>query len=197
MPYRRILMVVGLLALVRALLLPPGAQAGEPTDQIRTEISLLYETLKPAAASSSREREAVNILDRMFDWQRMAEAALRGHWSQRTVEERGEFAQLFAEVFRRAYMSRIHVVDASKFEYLGDTIDRDRATVKTQVFTKRGSAIHVDYTAHRQEGRRWRVEDVRVEQVSLIDNYRTQFDSIIKRSSYAELVTMLRRGVAK
>ena len=168
------------------------ARAGEPTDQIRTQIDELYRVVSGAAPGASVEREAAAILDRMFDWPRMAEAALRGHWQQRTPAERTEFTQLFAGIFRRAYVSRIHLVDASKFDYLGDTIDRDRATVKTTILTKRGSPIKVDYVTRLGEGRRWRIEDVRVEGISLMDNYRTQFDSIITRSSYAGLVERLR-----
>jgi phospholipid transport system substrate-binding protein len=167
------------------------ARAGEPTDQIRTQIEELYRVVSGTSGASA-ERDAAAILDRMFDWPRMAEAALRGHWRERTPAERTEFTQLFAGVFRRAYVSRIHLVDASKFEYLGDTIDRDRATVKTTILTKRGSPIKVDYVTRLGEGRRWRIDDVRVEGISLIDNYRTQFDSIIARSSYAGLVDRLR-----
>ena len=187
--YRSMLMFGAMLAL--ALGSAVEARAGEPTDQIRTQIEELYRVVSGTPGASA-ERDAAAILDRMFDWPRMAEAALRGHWRERTPAERTEFTELFAGVFRRAYVSRIHLVDASKFEYLGDTIDRDRASVRTTILTKRGSPIKVDYVTRLGEGRRWRIDDVRVEGISLIDNYRTQFDSIITRSSYAGLVDRLR-----
>ena len=194
MPYRRALVLAVLLALAPGL--PNGALAGEPTDQLRSEIDQLYRALQQPAPSRNGEREARDVLDRMFDWTRMAEASLRGHWQQRTAAERAEFTGLFADLFRRVYVSRIHVVDASKFQYLGDVIDRERATVKTKILTKQGSTIDVDYTVRLGDGQRWRVQDVRVEQVSLIDNYRTQFNTFIARTSYEALVQKL-RGMAK
>ncbi len=194
MPFPRLLVLAVPFALTLGL--STLAQAGEPTDQLRTDIDQLYRTLQQPAPSRSGGRDATEIMDRMFDWPRMSEATLRGHWQQRTAAERAEFTRLFADIFQRAYLSRIHVVDASKFRYLGDTIDGDRATVKTQVFTNRGSAIDVDYAVRLGGGRRWRVEDVLVERVSLVDNYRTQFDALIARSSYETLVTRL-RGVTK
>ncbi len=193
MGYWRTLVMAGLYAV--ALGLVTDASAGEPTDQLRSQIEQLYQVVKGTAPESTKDREQTEILDRMFDWSRMAEAALRGHWQQRTPAERTEFTQLFASLFRRAYVSRVHVIDASKFQYLGDSIQGDRATVRTKVFTKKTTPIDVDYTVRLGEGRRWRIEDVRVEGISLIDNYRTQFDSLIARSSYAGLMEKLRGSV--
>ena len=188
---RRLLILAGLL-LALAPVLANSARAGEPTEQVQAQINQLHQALQAPARPGGGEREPDAILDRLFDWTRMAEASLRGHWQARTAAERAEFTALFARLFRQAYMSRIHLVDASKFQYVGDTIQGDRATVKTKVFTKRGAALDVDYAVRLTDGRRWRVEDVRVEQVSLIDNYRSQFDAFIARSSYQALVDKLR-----
>jgi phospholipid transport system substrate-binding protein len=173
---------------------PGTASAGEPTEQIRADITALFETLHRQPVSPDATREAERILDRMFDWTAMAKAALREHWKARTPSEQAEFTRLFAAVFRRAYAARIHLVDASRFRYLGDTINGDDATVKTKVQTKRGSTIDVDYAVHREGGPRWLVQDVRVEKISLVDNYRVQFDTLIARSSYEALVKRLREG---
>ena len=186
----RLLLLTALVALVRVEV----AAAGEPTDQIRAEIDALYRTANSSAPPATTERETAAILDRMFDWPRMAEMVLRGHWTERTRAEREEFTKLFAGLFRRAYVSRINVIDASKFQYLGDTLDGNRATVKTKVFTKKGSSIDVDYAAHLGEGARWRIDDVRVERISLMDNYRTQFDSFLAKSSFDALLAKLRTG---
>ena len=83
------------------------------------------------------------------------------------------------------------MIDASKFQYLGDTVRGNEAMVKMKVFTARGSGMDVDYSVYLDPQQRWRVRDVRVEQMSLVDSYRTQFDSIITKSSYAELVRRL------
>ena len=177
--------------LLLALAIVPVAQAGEPTEQLRTDIGEVYKILQQPNASAAAQGEAAAILDQMFDWRQMAESALRRHWAQRTPSEQAEFTQLFAGLFRRAYLSRIHVIDASKFQYLGDTVRGNDATVKMKVFTPRGSGMDVDYSVYLDPQQRWRVRDVRVEQMSLVDSYRTQFDSIIAKSSYAELVKRL------
>jgi len=173
------------------------AWAGEPTDQIRTDINGLFHTLTRQPASQQAVREADSILDRMFDWNAMASASLREHWAARTPAERDEFTRLFAAVFRRAYASRVHLVDASRFQYLGDSVADGHATVQTKVMTKRGSTIDVDYAVHRNDAPRWLVEDVRVEKISLVDSYRVQFDTLIRRSSYDTLVKRLRDGAMK
>ena len=182
------------LALVMGLMLAPGlgpvTRAAEPTEQIRTDITQLYKTLQQPNPPADAQREANALLDQMFDWRQMAESALRRHWAQRTPAEQADFTRLFAELFRRAYLSRIHVIDASKFQYLGDTIRGNEATVKMKIFTPRGSGMDVDYSVYLDQ-QRWRVRDVRVEQMSLVDSYRTQFDAIITKSSYAELVRRL------
>jgi len=122
----------------------------------------------------------------------MARQALRQYWEPRTPAEREEFTRLFAELFRHAYVARISLVDATAFNYLGDKITGDRAIVTTQVTTKRGSTINVAYVLEREADRPWRVQDVLVEGMSLLENYRTQFASIISRTSYQTLVQRLR-----
>jgi phospholipid transport system substrate-binding protein len=171
--------------------LAPMAQAAEPTEQLRSQITQVYKILQTPSPSAANQLEAAAILDGMFDWRQMSESALRRHWAQRTQEEQEQFTRLFADLFRRAYLSRIHVIDASKFQYLGDTVRGKEGMVKMKVFTNRGSGIDVDYNVYLDDRQRWRVRDVRVEQISLVDNYRTQFDSIITKSSYAELVKRL------
>jgi phospholipid transport system substrate-binding protein len=190
--YRRAIALLGLLASV----LGPAhaAAAGEATDQIRADLEALSRAVRSPGAQPAGQAPASSraIADRMFDWPAMAEAALQRHWKGRTPAERAEFTRLFSDLFSRAYLSRIHLVDAGRFEYLGDTAAGDRRMVKTKVFTKRGTAIAVDYMVWQTSARRWQVHDVRVETISLLDNYRVQFDAIVTRSSYADLVARLR-----
>jgi phospholipid transport system substrate-binding protein len=172
------------------------ARAGVPTDQLHADIDQLYQVFEKVPRGESQERESAQILDRMFDWPRMAEASLKQYWPARTPAERAEFTALFSQLFRRAYVSRIHVVDASKFRYLGDEIDKDRAAVKTEILTKKGSTLKVDYAMRLEGDRRWRIDDVRVESMSLVENYRSQFHAVIGRSSYESFIAKL-RDVAK
>ncbi|HEY2991594.1 MAG TPA: ABC transporter substrate-binding protein [Methylomirabilota bacterium] len=190
MGYRRTRLLAGL---ILALLAPAvGAGAGEPTEQLRADIDELYRLAAPVGQPGAPARA---IVDRMFDWTTIAEASLRDHWRKRTAAERAEFTRLFADLFARAYTSRIHLVDAKSFRYVGDATAGDHSTVKTKVLTKRGSTIDVDYVMRATPGQRWHVQDVRVETISLVDNYRVQFDTIISKASYDELVKRLRAAV--
>jgi len=106
--------------------------------------------------------------------------------------ERAEFVRLFGDVFERAYLSKIQLADAQRFAYLGDTIEGDHTVVRTQITTNNGTVIPVNYRAGMADGRTWRVYDLDVGGVSLVNNYRAQFNSIIARSSYPELVNRLK-----
>ena len=196
-PATIVLVILGLLA--PSPLAPiERAAAGEPTEQVQAAVAELYRLSSNAQASvdgRQRDAAATRVMDRLFDWKTMARQSLRQHWDERTAAERDEFTRLFAELFSRAYLARMNLVDASKFRYLGDRITGDWAMVDTQITTKRGSAINVVYVTARGGGPDWRVEDVRVEGISLLDSYRTQFSSIISRSSYEALVKRLRDRV--
>jgi phospholipid transport system substrate-binding protein len=192
-PRHNAFLVASLLALVVGA--PTTAHAGEPTEQLRASIERLYQAVQPSGGSAKSSPQAAEILDGMFDWRRMAQATLPDQWERRSPEEQREFVRLFSGLFRRAYVSQMHFVDASGFQYLGETVDGGRATVKTILRTKRESGIDVDYELRLDESQRWRVADVRVEQISLVGNYRTQFGAIIARSSYEALTKKLREAV--
>lgn len=187
--------LVTMLLLVTMLVAPSVVRpvvAGEATDQIRTHIDQMYQRVA-RGGSTADNREAVRkAADRMFDWSAMAEGSLGQHWRQRTPEERAEFVRVFAAVFERVYLSKIQLADADQFAYLGDTVEGDHTNIKTRITTKNGTVIPVHYRARATDGRTWRVYDLDVGGVSLVNNYRTQFNSIIARSSYPDLVNRLK-----
>ena len=188
---------MGVLAItaVSVLLLggPRAAMAGEPTDQIRAHITVMYGAVGASASapSPSGMGSVRKVADQMFDWRAMAREALGDHWAKRSPEEQNEFARLFMNLFENAYLSKIRLAEADKFEYLGDTLQGDEAVVRTRVVTRNGTAIPVSYRARREEGG-WRVYDLDVERISLVRNYRSQFDSIIRRTSFEQLLARLK-----
>lgn len=174
---------------------PSAAVSGGPTDQIRGHVDEMYRLVSSASSerSASDSQAAVRkVADRMFDWPEMARGALGKHWQERTSSERDEFVRLFAAVFERAYLSKIQLADAEHFTYLGEAIEGEHARVRTTVTAKNGSVVAVDYRTRVGEGGSWRVYDLDAEGISLVGNYRTQFNSIIARSSYFELVKRLK-----
>src|SRR6266481_4022757 len=122
----------------------------------------------------------------------MAREALGDHWAKRSAEEQNEFARLFVNLFEDAYLSKIRLAEADKFEYLGETAVGNEVVVRTRVVTRNGSAIPVNYLTRRDEAGRWRVYDLDVERISLVRNYRSQFASIIRRTSFEQLLARLK-----
>jgi phospholipid transport system substrate-binding protein len=190
------LSILAALATVVGLFVAAPARAGVPTDQLRAQIDLVIKTvddptLKQSGKAAERRAAVRKIANETFDFQEMARRALARHWQPRTSAEREEFVKLFADLLERAYVSRIENYEGEKIAYNGDTIDGDAALVKTKIVTKQGTDIPVDYRMLKRS-ERWLVYDVVIEGVSLINNYRTQFNKIIQTSSYQALVDRMK-----
>ncbi len=189
--------VAAAVALVIGLVLVRDLWAGVPTDQLRSQINRVVKTVEDPELqkeSKIKERRAAvrKVADEIFDFTETAKRSLARHWLQRSPAERREFVDLFADLLERSYISKIELYNGEKFAYLGDTIDGDQAMVRTKIVTKQGSEIPIDYKMLRGAGDRWLVYDVLIEGVSLIANYRTQFNKIIQTSSYQELVKRMK-----
>jgi len=179
-------------SLVVAMAMP--AMAGAPTDQLKQRVDEVIKVVDdPALASKPAERHAAvrKIAEDVFDYPDTAQRALGPHWNARSPQERQEFVTLFADLLDRAYIGKIDLYQGEKVRYAGDTVEGDQATVKTRIVTKKGSEVPVDYRMHLNNGR-WLVYDVIIEGVSLISNYRTQFNKVVQTESYPALVQKLK-----
>jgi phospholipid transport system substrate-binding protein len=99
--------------------------------------------------------------------------------------------KLFGDLLDRAYMSKIDLYQGERVQYVGEPSNGNEATVKTVIATKKGSEVPVDYRMHLKDGR-WLVYDVVIEGVSLVANYRTQFNKIVQTEGFDRLVQRLR-----
>jgi phospholipid transport system substrate-binding protein len=178
--------------LLAALVAP--ALAGVPTDQLRQRVDEVVRVLDdPGNKGKPAQRRAAvrKISEEIFDYKDTARRTLGPHWTARTPEEQREFVQLFADLLERAYFSRIDRYQGEKVRYGAETINGNEAVVKTMIVTRAGSEVPVDYRMHLADGR-WLVYDVNIEGVSLVSNYRTQFNRIVQTESYQTLVQKLR-----
>ena len=98
---------------------------------------------------------------------------------------------LFADLLERSYISKIELYGGEKILYTDERVDGDQATVATKVLTKNGTEVPIDYRMLKRADR-WLVYDVNIEGVSLVSNYRTQFNKIIQTASYNDLVQKMR-----
>lgn len=187
--------VLAVMGLVAAGAAP--AAAGVPTDQLRGAVERVLKTLDDPALKGEGKvgdrRVAVRkIANEIFDFGEIAKRSMARHWQPLSEAQRNEFVGLFAELLERSYISKIETYGGEKIQYTAERADGEYATVSTKIITKNGTEVPVDYRMIKRPGDRWLVYDVSIEGVSLVSNYRTQFNKIIQTSSYNELVSKLR-----
>ena len=185
------------LFLVLAVVAP--VRAADPMEEIKqTTDKILSLVTNPALKAPSKTAEKEKLIrqtvNERFDWEEMARRALATHWAKRTAEEKKEFVRLFADLLERTYMKKVEDYSGEKVLYEGETKEADYATVKVRIVTKQNKDIPVEYRL-RKEGNNWFVYDVSIAGVSLVNNYRTQFNSIILQSSYEDMIKRLREKV--
>ncbi|MDQ3829891.1 MAG: ABC transporter substrate-binding protein [Candidatus Tectomicrobia bacterium] len=175
---------------------------GTPTEFIRQttdNIFRLFEdpSLQGAAQREERLARLRHIGNTVFDWEEIARRALAIHWRERTPQERLEFAELFRDAVLGMYLQRLEAAaqeqlqDIPAVRYVGEQVDGQRAMVMTIIVTRRGREVPMDYRLRHADGQ-WRVYDIVIMGVSLVNNYRIQFQRIIAQSSYEELVRQLK-----
>jgi phospholipid transport system substrate-binding protein len=185
------------IAAFSVVLLASETKAGEATNQVKMGIESVLNILRDPALKgdekiSERRVKLRQAIGEQFDFNEMSRRSLARQWKNRSTEERIEFVDLFSVLMEKNYVGKIEAYTDEIIKYKKEDVDDDFASVKTIVVMKRKKEIAINYRLHKVAGK-WRVYDVVVKGVSLINTYRQQFRSIIKRSSYDGLVKILRR----
>ncbi len=181
---------------------PSKTLAGEPTNQVKETVDevikiLNIEELKKPEKEKERREKIRAVIDRRFDFAEMAKRSLGIYWKQRTPAEQKEFVSLFSDLLEDTYIRKIEKYENEKVQYTGEKMEGNYATVRTKIVNpKGGTETPVDYRIFKQ-GDKWEIYDIIVEGVSLVNNYRTQFNQIIHSSSYEELVKRLKKKAIK
>jgi phospholipid transport system substrate-binding protein len=194
----------GLIALVSVVWLSSLglAASGAPTEFIRQTTEHILQVFEDPRLQGPAQREERlarlrHIANTAFDWEEIARRALATHWRERTPQERLEFTELFREAVQGMYLERLEEAAQQRLQekeailYSGEQINGQRAAVRTSVVTKRRREIPLEYRLGQSNGQ-WRIYDVVISGVSLVNNYRAQFHQIITQSSYQELVRRLK-----
>jgi len=188
-------LILALVTLSVAAAAPPGAFAGAPTDTVKKTSEKIINILQdPNYKTEDTYEERRKLIRKavydVFDFREMAQRTLARNWRDRTAKEKDEFTDLFADLLERSYINRIEGYSGEKIVYDSEEIDDDYAEVKTKFITARRDEYHADYKLINKDGK-WMVYDIVLENVSLVNNYRVQFNKIINSSSYEELVKKL------
>lgn len=170
--------------------------AGLPTDQLKTSIDKVLnvlndKTLKAPAMKAKRREVLMNLSNEVFDWNEMAKRSLGQYWKDRTPDEQREFIKLFTVLLENTYMDKIESYSGEKILYSKETVEGQYGLVETKILTRQDTEVSVNYWMLNKNGR-WFVYDISVEGISLVRNYRTQFNDILARSSYQELLKKLK-----
>jgi phospholipid transport system substrate-binding protein len=182
------------------LLYPFNAFADGPTVEIKSTVDQVIQILtdpqfQGEAKKQERRKRLREPIFARFDFQEMAQRSLGAHWHRRTPEERAKFVRIFSALLEQAYVDRIESYNNEKFTYMSERIDGPDAEVGSKMRTSKGEEIIINYKLHRV-GEDWRVYDLVIENISLMNNYRSQFNRILSSSNYDELVSRIKRKLS-
>jgi phospholipid transport system substrate-binding protein len=174
---------------------PAALRAGVPTEQVRQTadrvLSVLQDSrLKSADKQKERRDQIRQIVASRFDFAEMAKRSLGSNWQKVNNDEQRQFVELFTELLEKSYADQIESYDGEKIVYGRENVSQDQADVDTKILTKKGEQISVNYKL-RSAGNDWKVYDVVIENISLVNNFRSQFNRILANASFAELLKKL------
>jgi phospholipid transport system substrate-binding protein len=170
-----------------------GPGRGRPIDLVKSSVDrvlVVVQSSPTAVSGGPRRSEIRRLADELFDFKEMSRLTLAGHWKDRTLREQQEFVGLFTALLEPSYLSSIENYAGEKITFLGESVSGPYAQVRSRITTRRVE-IPIDYRLL-DNGARWMVYDVVLDGVSLVSNYRSQFNSIIRTSSFADLLSQLR-----
>ncbi|HKP00617.1 MAG TPA: ABC transporter substrate-binding protein [Nitrospiraceae bacterium] len=192
--------VAGLLLLLGGVAAQPAAAAGGATEAMKHTIDQVLTTIQdkelkqPGKAEERRHRLEQIVGDR-FDYQEMSKRSLGAPWNTLSDKDKQEFVALFQTLLTNSYADKIESYSGEGVKYINERTENDYAEVRTKVLTGKVE-IPLDYRLLNKGGD-WRVYDVVVDGVSLVNNYRGQFSKILRSSTYADLVDQLRKKSEK
>jgi phospholipid transport system substrate-binding protein len=180
-------------------LLAGGATATvseSPTEVVKTTINeviriLSDEAMKQPGRLKERRKLLEDVIGRRFDYEEMSKRSLASHWKNLSEAERQEFVEVFRAFLSHAYGGKIEGYSGEQVHYLQERLEGAYAEVRTKIVSEKVSLPMEYRLISKADG--WRVYDVVADGISLVRNYRGQFDKIIRESSYADLVEKLRK----
>ena len=172
------------------------AKAGVATDRIKAATDKLLEIvtnhdLDPPEMAENRARMIRETVDTVFDWGAFSQRAMGKHWRKLSKEQKDEFIKLFGHLIERTYMDKTRQYSGQQLSFIKEENDEKYGTVDAEVIIKNEANISIQFRVFKKD-ETWFVYDVYVEGVSFVNNYRDQFNEIMTKSGYGELVNRLK-----
>ncbi|MFQ5450782.1 MAG: phospholipid-binding protein MlaC [Nitrospinaceae bacterium] len=179
--------------LTLVLVFAPGTvHASEITNELKSTIDEVIHIVTDNALKKNhdeRRKKLRDAISKRFNYKQMVMRSLAKNWNKRTPKEQKDFIALFKKLLEHSYASKIETYSDEKINYVDEVVKGKYALVKTEI-VRRDGTIGVDYKLVKDDGE-WRVYDFVIEGVSMIRNYRSQFNKIIHKESYEALVKKL------
>jgi phospholipid transport system substrate-binding protein len=176
-----------------ALLFTTTHAFATPTEDIKKTVDQVIRIVsdKDMKHNDKKRRQALkNSISVIFDYDEMAKRSLARHWKERSADEKRQFSDLFANLLEKTYANKIESYNQEKVVFLREYSEGNSVVVKSKVVTSKQDEYTMDYKLFNKSGK-WMVYDVVIEGVSLVSNYRSQFNQIITAQGYGELVRKL------
>jgi len=189
---KKFFLVFSVLALMLGLV--TSAFAGEPQDRLKVGIDkviavLADNSLKGPAKKAERQAKLRAVADGFFDWRELSKRTVAEAWGKYSPKQQDEFIASFSELLQKTYIRKFEKYNNEKVNYLKEQVDGDRAFINTQVVMK-DKTIPINYVMIKHG--QWLVYDVVVEGVSLVKNYRSQFQKILSKDTPEGLIKRIR-----
>ncbi len=177
-----------------------ASSENDPLVQVQKSVDEIFmilqsEELKTPEKKDERKQRILTVVNRMFDFRGMARSSLGQNWNSLTTEERDSFVSLFASLIEQRYIGKIDAYSNQEVIYKNQRVKNNRARVYTAIIDK-DLEIPIDYSLHMSQGK-WLIKDLKIENVSLIANYRRDFNSIIRKEQFAGLVEKITEQLEK
>ncbi len=188
--------VFSLLLLLSSFLPPSLSRAEGPMAQVRATVDKVLIIVRNPNPKSQAQLEDLRVqlaqvIYPRFDFTEMARRSLGPHWRRRTPEEQREFVKIFARLLEKTYINRIESYGSGEVVYAREVEDANYAEVYTKLFSKTGEDFSINYKLHLVNAD-WKVYDLVIENISVVNNYRAQFNRVIVRSSFEDLVRIMK-----
>jgi phospholipid transport system substrate-binding protein len=173
--------------------------AGAPLDTVQTNVNKVLDVLrdpklKAESAKEIKKEKLEAMYETMFDEVELSMRSLGGNWKKLSPAQQQEFIQLYRQVLGRAYIDEILSFTNEKIVFSKENmLSNNQAEVQTKIITS-SKEIPIFYRVILKDGT-WKVYDVVVENVSLVQNYRSQFNSILAKKTPDQLLEILRKKV--
>ena len=195
--HRRAIVIFTLTAALAVSLAPSRfvapAWADEPMSVVKTTVNQALEVLQDKSAPLAQRQDKLRqIVAQTFDFTEMARSALGYHWKEITPAQQQEFTNAFIAFIEDSYLSKINDYRGQVVNFLRVSNEGAQAAqVATDIVQPKGDPIHVNYRLL-QEGSTWKIYDVTVDSISIIANYRNQFNRVMNSKGYDTLIKDLK-----